>query len=1014
MTVVKSFELKGNKLSFANWISNLSPTSTPFTSMIGKEAIDQTQYSWQTDSLAPASAETFEEGSQATLQPRASTNVFTNFTSLIRRAVRVSDTNESTRAYGRQDEMAYQMGMAGKAVLRDIEYMNLSPIRGNPGSADVSSTHSGFKELCAPLFIPDPDTFALTHQGVAVVDEDKPWFALKDIFKVTTELFLAGSRADKIMFHPKHINIFSDQIGFNEEEPMIFRLFDNLDTKFNANVSKIKDPVGRVYTLVPNRWMPEGQVYIFSEKDWTQMVLQQPVRKTLAKKGSSTAVYVETEVGLRHKHPYASGVLDLIVVNFKTELIVDNEKMTAFIDEKTHLSFSAENKDGSAAQGVEAYLAPSLDVGLAFDKTKFTTDATGFDVIEVTAREPHKTTLYAFMQEQGKVVMTNAVTVEVVPPNVEFSASGKTQAFNHSTLHFKATNAHGDPVPAGTTLYLSADEGLNIAGPGNDRVDLDSNGEGFISLFPQVVGKIHFRAAFEEREGAWKTFPFELDVEDNDFRLEFDKDTKTVLTRTLDTNPQDVHVTLFDDTAVMAGERVTFKSTNPEVVYFEDADYTTAVDGVASAKMHMKGIGEAQIIASFQNKAKSLNIRVGDGSVVLTLSKSSIEIGEPGDIIATAQIFEASGEPARHGGVEIHWGSDPDNMEFDFEHAGPTPTNDQGIATNKIEPRGRVTKGVIEALWTEAGEFGKAPFEVTKTKFKASFEEKEVYLVGGLGEEYSIRAKVSHSWADVNAHDLKFSTSNANAADWTSLVGHTDQTGYVHPDNKLLADEFGKAIVTVKGTDTDVEECEPGVMTVHVVAPVVSFTSDNLRLLEGDSGTATITLEDPKGNIIENFRGSLGVVTDSNIITLGSDTVTFADSKTTLNFSANQRGSAEIKFILGTDVELSVKGSNVVEVIQPDLRVTTIPDEYTVGGTVDIKAILSKPATSTADLSGKTIRLTVNPDSLPGVPSGTLGTTDANGTATFTTGAIQVNSDYTITASYNGVSSSCELVEAQP
>ena len=46
-----SYDLNGKKLSFANWISNISPTDTPFISMTGKEGVTQTTFQWQTDVL---------------------------------------------------------------------------------------------------------------------------------------------------------------------------------------------------------------------------------------------------------------------------------------------------------------------------------------------------------------------------------------------------------------------------------------------------------------------------------------------------------------------------------------------------------------------------------------------------------------------------------------------------------------------------------------------------------------------------------------------------------------------------------------------------------------------------------------------------------------------------------------------------------------------------------------------------------------------------------------------------
>ena len=65
MTVLKSYDLNGKTLSFANWISNLSPQETPFTSMTGKESIDQTLFQWQTDALEKAKSNAQIEGTEA-------------------------------------------------------------------------------------------------------------------------------------------------------------------------------------------------------------------------------------------------------------------------------------------------------------------------------------------------------------------------------------------------------------------------------------------------------------------------------------------------------------------------------------------------------------------------------------------------------------------------------------------------------------------------------------------------------------------------------------------------------------------------------------------------------------------------------------------------------------------------------------------------------------------------------------------------------------------------------------
>ena len=55
--------------------------------------------------------------------------------------------------------------------------------------------------------------------------------------------------------------------------------------------------------------MPEKAIYFFDPSDWTQMVLRAPSREKLAKDGSYEKWMIEMEVGLRHRNPYASGVL---------------------------------------------------------------------------------------------------------------------------------------------------------------------------------------------------------------------------------------------------------------------------------------------------------------------------------------------------------------------------------------------------------------------------------------------------------------------------------------------------------------------------------------------------------------------------------------------------------------------------------------------------------------------------------------------------------------------------------
>ncbi|MGL5012805.1 MAG: SU10 major capsid protein [Bacteroidales bacterium] len=375
MAVLKTFDLNGNKQSFASWISNLSPCDSPFTSMINKEGITQAQYSWQTDALAPADDTTYEEGSQVEFQTRASTQVLTNFTSILRKVVSVSETAEMVATHGRGSETKYQMAKAGKEVMRDLELMNLHNVNGNPGTKNLASKFAGFEGLVGGLGVHDGDTGAIVHKSAMVADK-MACIPSDVIFDMTYNLYLAGSKADKIMFHPKHAIAFSGLVNNNPDAEKTYRMFDNLNNTFNIQVKSIRDPLGRVYTLIPNRYMPADKIYFFNESDWTQTILRAPTVSKLGKQGASEQFLLEMEVGLRHRHPFASGVLAL-----ETKAVYNNFKpavglLTANIGDGAPVTCTT-TLDGVAEAGFEVTFHTSNPEVVFFEKSKANTDVAG-------------------------------------------------------------------------------------------------------------------------------------------------------------------------------------------------------------------------------------------------------------------------------------------------------------------------------------------------------------------------------------------------------------------------------------------------------------------------------------------------------------------------------------------------------------------------------------------------------------------------------------------------------------
>ena len=304
MATMHSYDLKGNKQSFANWISNLSPTETPFSSMTPKEAINQTKFFWQTDRLAPVKTHEIKEGSDVVESDitMGTTSVENNVTQILRRAFKISDTASVMANFGRGRELAYQMEKFSTALKRDIEKTLLS----NQTKTEATAVNQANKTACyqalvAAQGIADVDTGAIVNFETAASGT----LSIEDIREMTYNLYLANSEANVIMFHPKHAAFWAALQSHDNNAKM----FDGDTTTFSHYVSTYIDEFGREYKLIPNRWMPTDALYFFKPSDFTQMILRAPQRIELGKEGNFTSWMIETELGLRLKDKFAAGFL---------------------------------------------------------------------------------------------------------------------------------------------------------------------------------------------------------------------------------------------------------------------------------------------------------------------------------------------------------------------------------------------------------------------------------------------------------------------------------------------------------------------------------------------------------------------------------------------------------------------------------------------------------------------------------------------------------------------------------
>jgi hypothetical protein len=127
-------------------ISNVTPTDTPFSNLIGKKTVKSTNPKWNMESLrAATTSNAYVEGDEfAYTEPDDATKVG-NWTQIMRETVIVSGTVEASDQYGKRGgEMGHQTVKKGKELALDREKIMLSKQAAVAGNASTARKMGGF------------------------------------------------------------------------------------------------------------------------------------------------------------------------------------------------------------------------------------------------------------------------------------------------------------------------------------------------------------------------------------------------------------------------------------------------------------------------------------------------------------------------------------------------------------------------------------------------------------------------------------------------------------------------------------------------------------------------------------------------------------------------------------------------------------------------------------------------------------------------------------------------------
>lgn len=230
-----------NREDLTDVITNISPTQTPITTMIGKTKATSTYHEFPEDELAAAVVNACIEGASDTATAAPARTRKGNHTQIMKKGYSVSGSQQAVKTAGVSDEYGYNMIKAMKEVAKDLELAITTQTTDTAGSASVARKMAGIPGCVT--------THALANSGTARVITNA---IITNALKVA---WADGGEPNKLIVSAGNkINISSlttsNTKNIEAAKKKVVEAIDIIDTDF-----------GRV-EVVASRFMPDTSIYV--------------------------------------------------------------------------------------------------------------------------------------------------------------------------------------------------------------------------------------------------------------------------------------------------------------------------------------------------------------------------------------------------------------------------------------------------------------------------------------------------------------------------------------------------------------------------------------------------------------------------------------------------------------------------------------------------------------------------------------------------------------------------------
>lgn len=287
-----TYDTVGIREDLQDAIYDISPTSTPFMSTIGRTKAKNTYHEWQTDELGAVDLTNAQlEGADAVAPTLETTERVGNRTQISDKVVQVSTTDDVVDKAGRSTETAYQLAKASSELKRDMESILLSDQAQSAGDASTARKLQGMQAWVQTNDVDAGGDFTEQH--------------LKDAMLAA---YNEGGEPSMLLVSPKNKVVVSSFTGIAEQR---YQAPKSSPTTIIGTADVYLSDFGTL-NVVPDRFLDDACA-LFVDPAMANVAYLRPFKKTkLAKTGDSEKHLMNVEYTLVVKnekaHAKVSGI----------------------------------------------------------------------------------------------------------------------------------------------------------------------------------------------------------------------------------------------------------------------------------------------------------------------------------------------------------------------------------------------------------------------------------------------------------------------------------------------------------------------------------------------------------------------------------------------------------------------------------------------------------------------------------------------------------------------------------